>query len=60
MFDETNGSQMEQVNPHVVGLENLPCEAIKQMAICDVRPVKEEKEKKMKKPKKKKDNKSQL
>ena len=37
-FDESNGSQVEQVDPNVVGKEDPPCEAIKQMAIGDVRP----------------------
>jgi hypothetical protein len=37
-FDESNGSQVEQVDLSVVGKEDPPCKAIKQMAICDVRP----------------------
>ena len=37
-FDESNGSQMEQVDLDV-GKEKSPCEAIKHMAIGDVRPV---------------------
>jgi len=37
-FDESNGSQVEQVDSNVVGKEDPPCEAIKQMAIGDVRP----------------------
>jgi hypothetical protein len=37
-FDESNGSQVEQVDSSVVGKEDPPCKAIKQMAICDVRP----------------------
>jgi hypothetical protein len=38
-FDESNGSQVEQVDLDVVGKEEPPCEAIKQMATSDVRPV---------------------
>jgi hypothetical protein len=38
-FDESNGSQVEQVNLDVVWKEGPPCEAIKQLAIGDVRPV---------------------
>jgi hypothetical protein len=38
-FDESNGSQVKQIDLDVVGKEKLPCEAIKQMAIGDVRPV---------------------
>jgi hypothetical protein len=37
-FDESNGSQVEQVDSSVVGKEDPPCEAIKQMAIDDIRP----------------------
>jgi hypothetical protein len=37
-FDESNGSQVEQVDWSVVEKENPPCEAIKQMAIGDIRP----------------------
>ena len=36
-FDESNGSQVEQVNSSVVGNEEPPCEAIKQLAIGDIR-----------------------
>jgi hypothetical protein len=43
-FDESNGSQVEQVDMNVVGKEKPPCEAIKHMAICDVRPVEEQEE----------------
>jgi transposase InsO family protein len=39
MLDESNGSQVERVDLDVVGKEELPCEAIKQLAIGDVRPV---------------------
>jgi hypothetical protein len=38
-FDEPNVSQVEQVDLNVVGNEKPSCEAIKQMAIGDVRPV---------------------
>jgi hypothetical protein len=37
-FDEFNGSQVDQVDSSVVGKEDPPCEAIKQMAIGDSRP----------------------
>ena len=37
-FDESNGSQIEQVDPSVVGIEEPPCEEIKQLAIGDIRP----------------------
>jgi transposase InsO family protein len=37
-FDESNGSQVEQVDSSVVGKEDPPCEAIKQLTICDIRP----------------------
>ena len=37
-FDESNGSQVKQVDSSVVGKEDPPCEAIKQMAIGDIRP----------------------
>jgi hypothetical protein len=37
-FDESNGSQVEQVDSSVVGKEDLPCEAIKQLAIGDIMP----------------------
>ena len=36
-FDESNGSQVEQVDSSVVGKEDLPYEAIKQLAIGDIR-----------------------
>jgi hypothetical protein len=38
-FDESNVSQVEQVDLNVVGYENPSCEAIKQLAIGDVRAV---------------------
>jgi transposase InsO family protein len=37
-FDESNGSQLEQVDSSVVEKEDPPCEAIKQMAIGNIRP----------------------
>ena len=36
-FDESNGSQVEQVNPSDVG-DEAPCEAIRNMAIGEIRP----------------------
>ena len=39
MFDESNSSQVEQVDLDVVGKEEPPCEAIKHMATSDVRLV---------------------
>ena len=41
-FDESNGSQIEQVDSSIVGKEDPPCEAIKQLAISDIRPQKDE------------------
>jgi hypothetical protein len=41
-FDESNGSQVEQVDLSVVGKEDPPCDAIKQMAIGDIRPQENE------------------
>jgi hypothetical protein len=38
-FDESNGSQVEQVDLSVVGKEDPPCKAIKQMSIGDIRPL---------------------
>jgi hypothetical protein len=38
IFDESNGSQVEQVDSSVVGKEDPPCEAIKQMTIGNIRP----------------------
>jgi hypothetical protein len=37
-FDESNDSQVEQVDSSVVEKEDLPCEAIKQLVIGDIRP----------------------
>jgi hypothetical protein len=41
-FDESNGSQVEQVDSSVVGKEDPPCDAIKQLAISDIRPQEDE------------------
>jgi hypothetical protein len=38
VFDETNGSQMEQVDLDLVNLEEAPCDPLQRMAIGDVRP----------------------
>jgi hypothetical protein len=38
VFDETNGSQVEQYDLDVVDDEEAPCEALQRMAIRDVRP----------------------
>ena len=43
-FDESNGSQVEQFDLNVLGKEESPCEAIKQLTIGDVRPVEEQEE----------------
>jgi hypothetical protein len=43
-FDESNGSQVEKVDLNVVGNEKPSCEAIKHLAIGDVRPVKAQEE----------------
>ena len=40
-FDESNGSQVEQIDSSVVGKEDPPCEAIKQLTIGDIRPQEE-------------------
>ncbi|WVZ89135.1 hypothetical protein U9M48_035581 [Paspalum notatum var. saurae] len=37
-FDETNGSQKEQVDSHVLGDEEPPCEAIKKLTLGEVKP----------------------
>jgi hypothetical protein len=37
-FDESNGSQVEQVDSSVVGKEDPPCETIKQLAIGEIKP----------------------
>ena len=41
-FDESNGSQVEQVDSSVIGKEDPPCEAIQQLAIGDIRPQEDE------------------
>jgi hypothetical protein len=41
-FDETNDSQVKQVDLSVVGKEDPPCEAIKQLALGDIRPQEDE------------------
>ena len=38
IFDESNGSQVKQVDLSIVGKEDPPCKAIKQLAIGDIRP----------------------
>jgi hypothetical protein len=38
VFDETNGSQMEQYDLNVVDDEEAPCETLQMMAIGDIRP----------------------
>jgi hypothetical protein len=38
VFDETIGSQKEQVDLDLVGDEEAPCDALRRMAIGDVRP----------------------
>ena len=38
IFDESNGSQVEQVDSSVVGTDDPLCEAIKQLVIGDIRP----------------------
>jgi hypothetical protein len=43
-FDESNGSQVEQADLNVVGNEKPSYEAIKQLAIGDVRPVEAQEE----------------
>jgi hypothetical protein len=43
-FDESNGSQVEQVDLNVVGNEKPYCEAIKQLDIGDVRPFEAQEE----------------
>jgi hypothetical protein len=37
-FDESNGFQVEQVDSSIIGKEDPPCDAIKQLAIGDIRP----------------------
>jgi hypothetical protein len=38
MFDETNGSQKEQVDLDLVDDEEAPCDALERLVIGDVRP----------------------
>jgi hypothetical protein len=38
IFDETNGSQKEQVDLDLVDDEEAPCDSLQRMAIGDVRP----------------------
>jgi hypothetical protein len=38
VFDETNGSQKEQVDLDLVDDEEAPCDSLQRMAIGDVRP----------------------
>jgi hypothetical protein len=38
VFDETNGSQVEQYDLDIVDDEQAPCEALQKVAIGDVRP----------------------
>jgi hypothetical protein len=38
VFDETNGSQVEQYDLDVIDDEEAPCDALQRMAIRDVRP----------------------
>ena len=40
-FDESNGFQVEKIDSIVVGNEEPPCEAIKQLTIGDIRPWEE-------------------
>jgi hypothetical protein len=43
-FDESNSPQVEQVDLNVIGNEKPSCEAIKQLAIGDIRPVEAQEE----------------
>jgi hypothetical protein len=38
IFDETNGSEVEQYDPDIVDDEEAPCEALQRMTIGDVIP----------------------
>jgi hypothetical protein len=42
IFNESNSSQVEQVDSSVVGKEDPPCDVIKQLAIGDIRPQEDE------------------
>jgi len=44
IFDETNGSQKEQVNVEIVGNEEAPHKAIKKLAIGEIKPIKDDDE----------------
>jgi hypothetical protein len=41
-FDESNGSQVEQIDASFVGKEDPPREVIKQMSTNDVRPIEDQ------------------
>jgi hypothetical protein len=41
-FNESNASQVEQVDSSIVGKEDPPCDAIKELAIDDIRPQEDE------------------
>jgi hypothetical protein len=41
-FNESNGFQVKQVDSSIVRKEDPPCEAIKQLAIGDIRPQEDE------------------
>jgi hypothetical protein len=43
VFDETNGSQVEQVDLDEIGDEEAPCVALRNMSIGDVCPKESEK-----------------
>jgi hypothetical protein len=38
VFDDTNGSQKEQVDIYLLDDEEAPCDALQRMVISDVRP----------------------
>jgi hypothetical protein len=42
VFDETNGSQVEQVDLDELDDEEAPCDALRNMSICDVCPKESE------------------
>ena len=42
VFDETNGSQVEQIDPDEIGCEEAPCIALRNMSIGDVCPKESE------------------
>ena len=43
-FDEIDGSQKEQVNVEIVGNEAAPHEAIKNLAIGEIKPIEDDNE----------------